>query len=118
MAASEEDVKIVFEENFQSLARFDFAAGEKETKEKLKASRFDLIVLDLRLLKPEPALELVREIRANQLTENTPIIILSPTDELILEMFNSGVEMLNFFWEPFEWVEVVEHIKDILSTAD
>ncbi|HSE42095.1 MAG TPA: response regulator transcription factor [Acidobacteriota bacterium] len=95
----------------------DVARDGKEGLEMIRKKRFDLVLLDI-MMPFRTGWEVLRELRASELTKNLPIAMLtaraSPQDYQGSDLpFFS-----DYITKPFEPEDLVRRVKKILRTAD
>lgn len=96
--------------------RVSLAAHGKEMRSLLEASRIDLIVLDL-MLPGEDGLSLCRNVRANPVLAQIPILMLTARGEAIDRVIGLEMGADDYLAKPFEPRELLARIRNILRRS-
>ena len=88
-----------------------------EADEKLKSTKFDLILLDL-MLPDGSGLDLCKKIKSNSETEATPIIILTAKDDEVDKVVGFELGADDYVTKPFSVRELILRVKAILKRSD
>ncbi|KKR79503.1 MAG: Two component transcriptional regulator, winged helix family [Candidatus Daviesbacteria bacterium GW2011_GWA1_41_61] len=112
----EEVLRDLYKKEFQSVGYVldGFANGE-EGLAGVKQNKYDVILLDL-MLPGIDGLEILKQIKQDDKTKNTPVIILTNLgqDEVIRQGFNLGAEGY-LIKSSNSFKEVVEEVQNILN---
>ena len=103
-----ESLNLILGDDYQ----LSFAEDGEQTLTKLRAGRFDLVLLDIKMPKRD-GLDVLREIKSTGLT--TPVLVLTAYQSIELAREAVKLGALDYLPKPFEREQILGAVQDILA---